>query len=172
VKRQLDERLAALFGGDLLAIYLQDHLAGATFGLELARRAHGSNTDTEFGEFLARLATEIEEDRAALTALAERLGVSADRLKVALAWAGEKAGRLKPNGRFMTYSPLSRVVELEGLIAGVSGKHALWSALRDHAEHDERLDRVELERLIGRAEDQLAELRRRQRDAAALAFSP
>jgi hypothetical protein len=119
----------------------------------------------------SRLTIQIEEDRAVLAALVKRLGVPADRLKSALAWAGEKAGRLKRNGRFVTYSPLSRVLELEGLIAGVNGKHALWSVLRDRAEHDDRLDRAECERLISRAEHQLAELRRRHRAAAALAFS-
>jgi hypothetical protein len=51
----------------LLAIYLNDHLAGATAGLELARRARGSNRDTELGEFLERLTGEIEEDREAGT---------------------------------------------------------------------------------------------------------
>ena len=48
---------------DLLAIYLNDHLAGSTVGVELARRARGSNDGTELGEFLATLAAEIEEDR-------------------------------------------------------------------------------------------------------------
>jgi hypothetical protein len=168
---QIDERLAAIFGSDLLAIYLQDHLAGSTFGLELARRARGANAGTEFGDFLARVATEIDEDRAALVALMGRLGVPADRLKNLLASAGEKAGRLKRNGHFVSYSPLSRVLELEGLIAGVAGKLSLWRALRGLAPEDERLDAAELERLADRAESQLTELRRHHRAAAALAFS-
>lgn len=33
-----------------LAIYLNDHLAGATAGLELARRARGRNAGTPLGE--------------------------------------------------------------------------------------------------------------------------
>ena len=34
------------FGRDLLAIYLQDHLAGSTPGVELARRAAAQNAGT------------------------------------------------------------------------------------------------------------------------------
>jgi hypothetical protein len=168
---QLDERLAAIFGGDLLAIYLQDHLAGAMFGLELVRRARGSNAGTELGSFLAELATEIEVDRDSLAAVMTRLGVRADRLKGAVAWAAEKAGRLKRNGRWVSYSPLSRVVELDGLITGINGKLALWRALRDVADRDQRLDRAELERLMARAESQIARLHEHHRAAVRLAFS-
>jgi hypothetical protein len=167
----LDAKLAAIFGGDLLAIYLQDHLAGSTFGVELARRSRSANAGTGLGEFLARLATEIEEDRDALATLMALLGVRPDRLKSALGWAGEKAGRLKRNGRFVSYSPLSRVEELEALIAGVNGKLELWHTLRDLADDEERLDPEQLERLIARAESQVASLHDHHRAAVALAFS-
>jgi hypothetical protein len=40
----------------LLGIYLNDHLAGATIGLELSRRARGSNEGNEYGEVLERTA--------------------------------------------------------------------------------------------------------------------
>jgi hypothetical protein len=41
--------------GGLLAIYLNDHLAGATLGVELARRLRASNEDDpEFGPALER----------------------------------------------------------------------------------------------------------------------
>jgi hypothetical protein len=163
----LDARLAAIFGADLLAIYLQDHLAGATFGVELARRARGANAGTELGEFLAGLATEIDEDRTALAGLMAQLGVRPDSLKQALGWAAEKAGRLKRNGRFVSYSPLSRVLELEALIAGVNGKLALWHVLQLVAE-GEGLDRQRLAYLIARAERQLAGLHEHHRAAAGL----
>jgi len=50
----------------LLATYLNDHLAGATVGVELARRVASSNRDTSYGATLAELAREIEEDRETL----------------------------------------------------------------------------------------------------------
>ena len=129
----------------LIAIYLNDHLAGATGGLELARRALGANRGTEFEAPLERLATEIAEDRAALQDVMTRLEVTQDPLKVWAAWAAEKAGRLKLNGRLAGYSPLSRVVELEMLALGVEGKGALWRALAQTRADDARLAGVDLD---------------------------
>jgi hypothetical protein len=116
-------------GDSFLAIYLNDHLGGATGGLELARRIARENPDGELGAFLRRLATEIAEDREELIKIMEALGVGKDRAKVAGGWAAEKVGRLKLNGKIVGYSPLSRVLELEGLEAGVTGKLALWRSL-------------------------------------------
>src|SRR5215212_3032988 len=106
----------------LLAIYLNDHLGGATTGVELAKRTAGANRGTEFGGPLQQLASEIDEDRDSLKRIMSRLEVRPDPLKVGAAWAMEKAGRLKPNGQLRGYSPLSRVVEVEALVTGVSGK--------------------------------------------------
>ena len=147
-----------LLGRDYLKIYLEDHYAGATAGLELARRAAGANRGTAYGDVLEPIALEIEEDRDSLRAIMTMLGVGPDRFKVAGAWAGEKAGRLKLNGHLTSYSPQSRVTELEGLVVGVTGKRSLWVALRHIVPQEPRLDPEELEGLIGRAEVQLADL--------------
>jgi hypothetical protein len=146
------------FDQNLLAIYLQDHLAGATVGVELARRAASENAATALGEILESLKDEIEDDRASLNTIMSVLEISPDRLKNAAGWAGEKAGRLKLNGRLTSYSPLSPVVELEALIAGVNGKRALWRALRRLADDDPRLQADQLEELLARADRQLETL--------------
>ena len=57
---------------------------------------------------------QIEEDVDALRDLMARLGVKPDRVKEAMGWTAEKLGRLKLNGQLLGYSPLSRLVELEG----------------------------------------------------------
>src|SRR3954451_16480973 len=142
-------------GGKLLGIYLNDHLAGATVGVELAKRTAGANQGTEFGGPLQQLAAEIAEDRAALRRVMDRLDVRADRVKTTLAWGAEKAGRLKLNGQLRGYSPLSRVVEVEGLITGVTGKLSLWRALQVTAPSEPRLDATDLASLEQRAEEQL-----------------
>lgn len=147
-----------LLGRDYLKIYLEDHYAGATAGLDLARRTASQNEGTPYGPDLARIAREIEQDRDSLHAIMAQLDVSPDRLKVAGAWAGEKAGRLKLNGHLTSYSPQSRVIEIEGLIVGVTGKRAMWVALRSIVAQEPRLDAEELDSLIGRAEVQLADL--------------
>jgi hypothetical protein len=135
-----------------LAIYLNDHLAGATAGVELARRSAKNNQGTEFGEFLRGLSQEIEADRETLRSVMAELGVRADRTKLAAAWGSEKIGRLKPNGRFIGYSPLSLLVELEFLHIGITGKLAMWSALQDAVEGP--LASCDLEASIERAQRQ------------------
>jgi hypothetical protein len=157
--------------GDPLGIYLNDHLSGATLAVELARRAQRSNEGTSYGDFLERLSAEIEEDRAELEVLMSRLGVGKDRLKLGAAWAAEKVGRLKLNGQLRGYAPLSRVVELEGLMAGVEGKLALWRGLRELAEGKRGVDQDSLARLIERAQRQLRGLRRQHQRAVAEALA-
>lgn len=159
------------FDRDLLAIYLKDHLAGSTLGVELVRRAAGEHVGTALGSTLERLAGEIESDRAALISIMDALEVPPDRLKVAVAWAGEKAGRLKLNGRIFSRSPLSAVVELEGLIAGVNGKRALWRALRAIADREPRLQGSQLDELLARAERQLDALWAAHADASSHALA-
>jgi hypothetical protein len=149
-----------------LSIYLQDHLAGSTAGLELARRVRTNNADGELGSFLEELVAEIELDRRALVDLMARLGIGEDRVKTALAWAGEKAGRLKLNGEILSYSPLSRLVELEGLALGVHGKLAMWRSLREIAATHEGLEDFDLEAPIARAERQVRRIEARRRRAA------
>jgi hypothetical protein len=98
----------------------------------------------------------------------ERLGMKPHRIKDAGAWAAEKLGRLKPNNRLLGYSPLSRVIELEGLVIGVTGKLALWEALRDSI--GEGLEGIDFAALGTRAQAQRAELEQLRRRAAAEAF--
>jgi len=141
--------------GGLVSIYLNDHLAGSTAGLELFRRAARANADTEIGAELARLTAEIEEDRAALIAMMAALGVPRRRYKTTLAWLGEKLGRLKLNGRIVSRSPLSPLIEVEALRLGVEGKALGWRVLRTMAYDDARLDAGRLEGLIARAREQI-----------------
>jgi hypothetical protein len=154
----------------LLRIYLQDHLAGATGGLELARRARGANEGTPYGEPLAKLADDIAADRRSLEGLIDDLGFGPDHAKNLVFWAGEKAGRLKLNGQLTGYSPLSRMIELEGLITGVGAKLSLWRTLRDVTESVPELDADRLIRLIERAEQQIETLHELRSRAGREAF--
>ena len=134
-----------------LGIYLNDHLAGSTVGVELANRAAKSNRGSEYGDFLAQLAEEIGEDRDELQRIMDALDVRRDHPKVLAAWTAEKFGRLKPNGQLTGYSPLSRLVELEGLKLGITGKLGLWRSLLGLVPEEPRLDRAQLARLEERA---------------------
>jgi hypothetical protein len=162
--------MVAMADHKLLSIYLNDHLAIATSGRELARRALGSNRRTEFEPFLERLADELEEDRDSLLDIMRRLDVGEDRIKQVLGWALEKAGRLKLNGMLTGYSPLSRVVELEALSIGVTGKLAGWRSLVQVAASEPRLAAIDLGRLIERGERQRAEFEQQRLRAVELAL--
>jgi hypothetical protein len=153
-----------------LATYLNDHLLGATAGGELARRAARENEGSELGAFLTVLAADVEEDRETLKTIMAELGVKPDRAKVAAGWTAEKVGRLKPNAQLRGYSPLSPLIELEGLLIGIQGKLAMWRALAEVAE-ELGLDRERLEALVARAERQQAEVEGHRHDVARRALT-
>jgi hypothetical protein len=149
-------------GRHLLGIYLNDHLAGATAGVGLARRIAASHRGPAVGGDVQHLPAEIAADRAALIAMMTALGIPVRSYKVCAAWIGEKAGRLKFNGHLLTRSPLSTLEELEILRLGVEGKAAGWRTLRVLADREEHLDSGQLDELIARARrqaDLLEELR-------------
>ena len=141
--------------GDLLGVYLNDHLAGSTVGLELARRMAAS---AEPDSVLRGLVAEIAEDRSALLAIMATLGIRVRGYKVFAAWAGEKAGRLKLNGHLLSRSPLSSLEETEMLRLGVEGKASGWRTLRALASRDSRLDAGHLDQLLARADRQSSAL--------------
>lgn len=146
-------------GRDLLGVYLNDHLAGATAGVELARRtAAAAAPGSAAAVTLKALAAEAAADRDALVRIMAALGVPRRSYKVLAAWAGEKLGRLKLNGRLLARSPLSGLLEAEVLRLAVEGKAAGWRTLRLLAERDGRLDAGRLDELIARAARQSAAL--------------
>jgi hypothetical protein len=153
----------------LLGIYLDDHRGGAAGGVEVARRARANNAGTEFEPFLAWLHEQISADRDALDRIAQQIGHRPASWKRAAGWVAAKLGNVKLNGRWLSYSPLSRVLELEMLMAGVQAKQQLWYALRlldiDRVDHDE------LTALIRRAGDQLDRLAEHHRMAVSVAFA-
>jgi hypothetical protein len=144
-------------------IYLNDHLAGATLGVELAKRALKENPEDELGDFLRWLVPQLVEDRAALIRVLRRGGGTPSLAKSGGAWLAEKLGRLKPNGHVATYSPLSRLVELEGLAAGIEAKRSLWVALQAAGAED-------VDELIARAREQRDRLEPHRLEAARRTF--
>lgn len=153
----------------LVAIYLNDHLAGATAGLELARRLLKSNRGTHLEDSLEALVAEVEEDLRTLEGIMEDLAVGRSSFKQGAAWLGEKVARLKLNGAVFDRSPLSQLIELEALSLGIEGKRGLWQTLRTSLA--DGISGVDLDDLIGRADAQRALIDRFRLDAAAGVFS-
>ncbi len=137
----------------MLGIYLNDHLAGSVIGGNLARRIAHQNGENEYGRGAAEIAKEIDEDKAQLHDVMERLGVRKKQTRLGMAWVTEKAMRLKPNGKLVGYSPLSRVLEFEGLTMGITGKLELWRSM-EAVQDGSVLRDIDFEELIARAESQ------------------
>ena len=150
----------------LFEIYLDDHRAGAAAGQALARRmAERYGTEPGYEELIATR-DDIDADVAELDRLREHLGLHGGRLKRELAVLIERLGRLKPNGRLVRRSPLSELLELELLSAGVAAKRRLWYAVMA-AWGTEEVAGVDLRLLGERADEQLERLHRLHQRAAA-----
>src|SRR3954452_4445091 len=80
--------------GDYVGTYLNDHLAGATVGRELSKRAAGENNGTPLGSFLETLHEEIAEDGQTLLDVMDALDAGEDHLKTIMAPGGQRIGRL------------------------------------------------------------------------------
>ncbi|PZF86304.1 hypothetical protein [Jiangella anatolica] len=78
-------------GSRALAIYLNDHLGGATGGVELTRRLAGSHRDPGAATQLRRLADDIAADRQALLEIMAEFGVPVRRYK-----AGQGLDAVRP----------------------------------------------------------------------------
>jgi hypothetical protein len=150
----------------LLAIYLNDHFAGSVAGLALARRCFINNQPGELGTFLRGLIAEIADDQETLSRLMDELSISRSKAKIAAAWTAERIGRLKLNGRVTGYSPLSRLIELEGLSIGIEGKRMLWLTLARIRATDYRQSPHDFEGLAERARTQRERLEPYRKAAA------
>jgi hypothetical protein len=138
---------------DRLGIYLNDHLAGASAGVEIARRLQEAVQGDPAAEVLGPIATEIEEDRETLRRLVEALGVGKNPVKQAAGWLTEKVHRL--GDERLTHShDLTLLLQAEGLSLGIEGKLALWLALMEVVSVHPQLSAVDLPALAERARNQ------------------
>lgn len=160
--RSADQRM-------LLQIYLNDHRAGAAGALAMLRRSAGSNQGTPLGATLEALIDEIEADAETLDRVLDHLDLTPSPVKQLLAKVAERVGRLKMNGRLRGYSPLSRVLEIEGLLAGIDAKRKLWLALRALSPNGAMSD-IDLCALSERAESQRERLISHHHEAVIEAF--
>jgi hypothetical protein len=117
----------------LLTIYLNDHLAGVITGRELARRMLSGAVDDERRALASDLAEHFLDSEHELERLIVETGSRRSLLKGWLAWATEKAGRLKLNGHITSRSPLSDLVELEGIMVLLEYEQGLWRSLQQLA---------------------------------------
>ena len=129
-----------------LRVYLNDHLAGATGGVGLAKRMAGrdnGHVSTAMGE----LVPDLEGDLRTLKEIIAAFDFPEAGPKRVLADVVEKVGRLKLNGQIFGHSMLSEMEELEMMSLGILGKHKLWLALRHIATRRPQLKNFDFDAL-------------------------
>jgi hypothetical protein len=161
---------AALRNADLLGIYCNDHLAASVGGIELVRRMLNEHRTTDHEGPLTDLLAELREENRSLQTMMRSMGFPLRHWKVAALWVGEKLSRGKLNGRLLSRSPLSDLVEFEFLASAVRGKRSGFETLRAVAEVEPRLDKAELDRLIEQANQQYEWLSHARRQVAVAVF--
>ncbi len=159
-----------LRNAELLGIYCNDHLASATGGIELVSRMLSTHRGDRYEEPLEQLLSELREEKTAYLAIMSALGIPVRQYKQLGVWLAEKITRGKLNGRLLSRSPLSDLIEFEFLASGVRAKRSGFETLRIAAEVEPRLPKDELDRLIDQAHRQYEWLTRTRREVAADVF--
>jgi hypothetical protein len=134
-----------------LAIYLNDHLAGANIALEIID--HLAAEARDLASPLATLRSQIEEDRAQLQSLMSSLNIPESRVRKAGTWVAEQVAEAKLTIDDDQKGPLRRLERLEALSIGIEGKIALWRSL-DAAPAKETVEQIDFERLCRRGQEQ------------------
>lgn len=153
----------------LLGLYLSDHLTGATAGLGRLRRMAKDFTDTPVHAELDGLAAEVAREREQLRQLIHDLGIRQRPHRQAAAWLAEHAGRLKLNGRLLSRSPMTLVLESELMRSAVLGKIGGWQTLEELAPQL-GLEPATFTRLIAEGQAQIEALDRVHEHARTNAF--
>jgi uncharacterized protein with von Willebrand factor type A (vWA) domain len=96
-------------------VYLNDHLAGAMFGSDLASQIKSQSEGTKPATRAGELATQIEEDQQTLSDLMQRMGITKNPVKQATTWLAEKVSRVKLTGLSSGESELRLFMALETL---------------------------------------------------------
>jgi nucleoside-diphosphate-sugar epimerase len=154
-----DLRIPDSMDRSLFGLYLTEHLTAATAGLERLEHMTSAYRDTPFHAELAEVTEQLRGERELYRDLLARLEVPRRRYRQVAAWAGEKAGRLKLNGRVVERSAMTMVFEPEMMRAAVLAKIGGWQTLREHAD-EIGLDPVQLDELIAQAQQQIDTLAR------------
>ncbi len=139
-----------------LDTYLNDHIAGATAGTNLAKMASEEHQTDEHGPFFSEIYAAIQQDSDTLKELATALGVEESAGKGALAEIGSKM--MAPKFISGSDDQLNAFVTLETLSIGVESKVCMWKALQTVTDGYPALASLDLDELIARGEDQRARI--------------
>ncbi|GAB3193196.1 NAD-dependent epimerase/dehydratase family protein [Nesterenkonia suensis] len=154
----------------LLRRYMADHLTGATAGVERIEAMAEAYEDTPVFPQLSAVADEIRWEHTFLQKLMTSQDLPRPGVTAAMAWVGEKAARLKPDGRSpLRRSPAELLLECELMSSAITAKMHGWLVLQEHAEALGVEEEV-FAQLVDDAEGQLMALREAHRHVRRRAF--
>ena len=147
---------------------MRNHHAGSAVALDLLDRMCAREGGSELGLVLDDLRGDIASDREALEQVMDTLGVAPGTVREAGGRVIETVSRIKLDERVTGSAHLTHLMETEALSLGIEGKRSGWAALKELSPDGLGVD---LDALIGRAEDQRARLEPFRLAAARNAFA-
>jgi hypothetical protein len=152
-----------------LDVYLTDHHAGATAGVNLAQMAAEEHRADEHGPFFGEIASEIKADHDELERLLDELGTDRSATKTAAAEIGSKMMAPKFTGG--DDDELNAFITLETLAIGVEGKLCMWKALKRVQGSNATLESFDIDALLERAQSQRDRIEGRRLEIAPQALA-
>lgn len=147
-----------------LAAYLNEHLLAGEGGVQAFHAAARTFEGSSHERALLALADEIARDRRDLARIIHRLGFRPAGWKRMLTLAIKAAGSINPVNLLRQRRSSMAQFELDFLTGAVRAKLSMWEALLELSESDDRFDRALLLDLERRAEEQIAEIQRINRE--------
>ena len=141
-------------GLEILATYLNDHLAGSVAAVELLDHLRDLSKGTERERLFTSLQSEVEQDQKVLKELLREVGGKESRVRKAAAWLTEKVGEAKLKLDDTGRGELRLLEALDTLELGILGKLALWRALGVGANLVPQIQKLDLSKLERRAKEQ------------------
>lgn len=152
-------------------VYLTDHFAGATAGLQVVDAAADRHRSDELGEFFSPLAAEIRQDKDTLKGLMTAMGVDESGAKLTLARLSTVFSAPKFSGRGIENDYLGDFTALEMLSIGVEGKLCMWKALEKVSGDYPALAELDITELRARATDQRSRIEAKRLEIAVQALT-
>jgi hypothetical protein len=152
-----------------LDTYLNDHMAGATAGTNLAKMAAEEHQTDEHGPFFSEIYAEVSADKDTLAELIDALGVDESASKTALAEVGSKL--MGPKFTAGEDDQLNAFVTLETLSIGVEGKVCMWKALKTVESEYPAFEQFNVDELLARATSQREKIEAQRQKMAPLALT-
>lgn len=153
-----------------LTKYLNDHLAGSVWALELLDRLIDTYREKPLEQFFRNLRDDVRQDQEQLKELMQKLGAEESPVRKAGAWVVEKLSRGKIELGDSAEGEIGLLLALEALVLGITGKRSLWRALRSASRTVPQLARLDYAALENRAIEQCERVEAKRLEAARTAF--